>query len=421
MKVRYQIEYGMAHSILDSRGNPTTEAEVSLKNGGVGIAACPSGASTGKHEALEFRDGGETFGGKGVSSAIKNMKKLFEKLEGEENLNQRRLDALLCRYDGTDNKSRYGANAILPISLACARAHAASLGLPLYRYIGGILSNRMPIPMMNILNGGAHAANNLDIQEFMILPIGFSTYSEALRAGCEIYHTLGAILKRGGYETGVGDEGGYAPNLKSEEEALTLIGEAITEAGYDTERVKLALDVASSEWYADDKYRLPKSGRTFFTEEWIAHLSDWCDRYPIVSIEDGLGEDDFDGWKTLTERLGHRVNLVGDDLFVTNPKRLLLGIERRAGNAILIKPNQIGTLSEVLDVVALAKEKGYKIILSHRSGETADDFIADLAVGVGAEFIKCGAPCRSERIAKYNRLSIIESELENPVYKDYPE
>ena len=416
MKHTYQIKEILPRMILDSRGNPTTEAEVELSDGTIGIASCPSGASTGAHEALELRDGGDVFLGKGVKNAIGEMRKIAKHLCGETELTQCRVDSELIRLDGTDNKSQLGANSILPISLACARAHANQLGIPLYRYLGGIRTQRIPIPMMNILNGGAHAANSLDFQEFMIVPAGFSTYGEALRAGCEIYATLKKILMRNGYHTGVGDEGGFAPDLQDEHEALDLITEAIEEAGYDTKKIKIALDVAASEWYSNGKYLLPKSKRQWSATELIDHLEELCDRYPILSIEDGLAEDDFEGWKLLTERLGHRIQLVGDDLFVTNPKRLMVGIAERLGNAILIKPNQIGTLSEVFRVISLARAHGYACILSHRSGETEDTFLADLAVACEAQYIKCGAPCRSERVCKYNRLTQITEELICPIY-----
>ncbi|MBO5110227.1 MAG: phosphopyruvate hydratase [Clostridia bacterium] len=416
MKHTYEIKEILPRMILDSRGNPTTEAEVELSDGSVGIASCPSGASTGAHEALELRDNDKAFYGKGVQNAITSMRKLTKHLCGERELDQARVDLLLMRLDGTENKSKLGANSLLPISLACARAHANQLEIPLYRYLGGIHVHRLPIPMMNILNGGAHAANSLDFQEFMIVPAGFSTYGEALQAGCEIYATLKRILQNEGHHTGVGDEGGFAPDLTDEEEALQLIVSAIEEAGYDVKRVKIALDVAASEWFEDGRYRMPKSGRVWSAKELIAHLERLCDRYPILSIEDGLAEDDLDGWRLLTETLGHRVHLVGDDLFVTNPSRLKLGIDRDLGNAILIKPNQIGTLSEVFRVISLARAHGYSCILSHRSGETEDTFLADLAVASEARYIKCGAPCRSERVCKYNRLTQIAEELVSAVY-----
>ena len=416
MKHTYEIKEILPRMILDSRGNPTTEAEVELSDGTIGIASCPSGASTGSHEALEIRDGGAPFFGKGVHKAIQEMRKISKHLCGKTDLTQDQVDKELIRLDGTNNKSRLGANSLLPISLSCARAHANQLEIPLYRYLGGIQTNRIPIPMMNILNGGAHASNTLDFQEFMIVPVGFDSYSDALRAGCEVYTVLKQILIRNGCHTGVGDEGGFAPDLENEFEALDLICDAIRESGYDTDRIKIALDVAATEWYTGSSYVLPKSKRHMTSEELIQHLETITNRYPILSIEDGLAEDDFQGWQLLTDRLGQRVQLVGDDLFVTNPTRLMTGIQKRLGNAILIKPNQIGTLSEVFHVISLARAHGYSFILSHRSGETEDTFLADLAVACEAKYIKCGAPCRSERVCKYNRLTQIAEELISPLY-----
>ena len=416
MKHTYEIKDILPRMILDSRGNPTTEAEVELTDGTVGVASCPSGASTGKHEALELRDGEAAFCGKGVQKAIVNMRKIAEHLCGESELTQARIDNALVHLDGTINKSHLGANGTLPISLACARAHANQLDIPLYHYIGGIRVNRIPVPMMNILNGGAHATNSLDFQEFMIVPIRFPSYQRALQAACEIYAALKKLLSERGYSTGVGDEGGFAPDLATEEEALLCITEAIGRCGYSTDQIKIALDIASSEWYRDGEYLLPKHGIRYTHDELIAWYERLCEKFPIISIEDGLAEDDFDGWASLTKRLGNKIQLVGDDLFVTNVMRLRAGIDRKIGNAILIKPNQIGTLTEVFDVITLARAHGYKCILSHRSGETEDTFLADLAVGCDANFIKCGAPCRSERVCKYNRLLQIAEELNSPLY-----
>ena len=405
------IENIHAREILDSRGNPTIETTVTLSDGSIGCAAAPSGASTGKYEAHELRDGDtKRYMGKGVLSAVENVNgKIFPELRGMKCENSL-VDSRMIRLDDTENKKRLGANAILSVSLACAKAAASHAKMPLYRYIGGTSGVTLPVPMMNILNGGAHAANNIDIQEFMIMPIGFGTFSEALRAGCEIYHTLGRILKKDGQETTVGDEGGFAPNLKSHTEALDYIIAAINESGYEGQ-VKIALDAAASEWAEGDKYTQPKSGKQFdsvsLTNEW----QELCAKYPIISIEDGLGEDDNDGWKSMTEKLGGSIMLVGDDYFVTNPKKLMEGIRNHCGNSILVKPNQIGTLSETVEVVRTARRFGYATIISHRSGETSDTTIADIAVGMNAGYIKTGAPARSERCAKYNRLLEIEEEL----------
>ena len=401
-----QITRVVAREILDSRGNPTLECCVSLKSGCVGVASVPSGASTGKFEAHELRDGDSArYGGKGVLDAVCNVNKtIAPAIVGASPFEQGEIDSVMKMLDGTENKAKMGANAMLAVSLAVARAAASSLDMPLYRYIGGSAAKRLPVPMMNILNGGAHADNNLDIQEFMILPIGASGIEEAVRMGSEIYHTLGAILKKKGKSTAVGDEGGFAPSLADDKEAIELIVSAIEKAGYRTSEVMIALDVAASEWKTQDGYLLPKRRKHMTTDALIEELEALVHAYPICSIEDGLGEEDYDGWKKLTERLSSRVRLVGDDLFVTNPRRMREGIERGIANTVLIKPNQIGTVSETLEVIELARAAGYRHILSHRSGETEDTSIADLAVGTGAMYIKTGAPCRSERVAKYNRL-----------------
>ena len=401
-----------AHEILDSRGNPTVEATVVLEDGSRGCAASPSGASTGKYEAHELRDGDSArYGGRGVLKAVESVNGAIAKALRGMVCNQGMIDCVMIRQDESENKSRLGANAILAVSLAAAKAGAAHARLPLYRYIGGSNAVRIPTPMMNILNGGAHAGNNIDFQEFMIVPSGFGTFSEALRAGSEIYHTLGSILKKNGKATGVGDEGGFAPDLRDEEEALDYICSAIEQAGYTTDKVKIALDCAASEWADDDGYLMPKKNKRLTSAELIAHLSSISSKYPIVSIEDGVGEDDHDGWIDLTGELGDRLMLVGDDYFVTNPGRLCHGISIGAANAVLVKPNQIGTLSETLEVCRIAASNAYRQILSHRSGETEDTLIADIAVGINCGFIKTGAPCRSERTAKYNRLLTIEGEL----------
>lgn len=401
-----------AREALDSRGTPTVEAIVSLEDGSYGCAMVPSGASTGKYEARELRDGDEKrYGGMGVLRAVEKIRgPIHNELVGMKCV-QGAVDSRLIHLDDTENKKRLGANAMLAVSIAAARAGARYADMPLYRYIGGVSGSVLPVPMMNILNGGAHAANNLDIQEFMILPIGFGSFCEALRAGVETYHTLGAILKREGKNVGVGDEGGFAPDLDGPEEALDYIVRAVEEAGYDTDKIKIALDAASSEWAKGDAYVMPKSGSSFRADELIRLWDDLSARYPIVSVEDGLGEDDRAGWRQMTERLGDRLMLVGDDYFVTNPKRLLDGIQNGCGNAVLVKPNQIGTLTETIEVVRTAKAHGYKTILSHRSGETGDTTIADLAVALNTGFIKTGAPCRGERTEKYNRLLKIEQDL----------
>lgn len=412
MKQRNRIEKITAREIIDSRGNPTVEAVVCTTHGFAGRAAVPSGASTGAHEAHELRDGDESrFNGRGVTEAVENINGVICRELSGMPLCQTAIDRAMISLDGTENKEDLGANAILAVSLAAARAGAASQRVPLYRYLGGVNASRLPVPMMNVINGGAHASNDLDVQEFMIMPIGFERYSDALRAGCEIYAALARILKADGKSTGVGDEGGFAPDLGSESEALDYLCRAITEAGYDTDRVKLALDAAASEWQSDGGYRLPKSGDRFTSSELCEKFAELSSRYPIISIEDPLGEDDFDGWHSMTERLGSKMMLVGDDLFVTNTGRLRRGISLGAANAILIKPNQIGTLTETLDVCRAARDNGYRFIISHRSGETSDSVISDIAVALGGGFIKAGAPCRGERVAKYNRLLEIESEL----------
>lgn len=404
-----------AREILDSRGNPTVEVEVMLEDGAFGRAAVPSGASTGVHEAVELRDGEKgRYLGKGTTQAVSNVLEIIAPaLIGLSAYNQADIDQLLIQLDGTDNKGKLGANAILGVSLAVAKAAADSLGMPLYRYIGGANAKTLPVPMMNILNGGQHADNNVDIQEFMVMPVGAATFAEALRMGAEIFHNLKAVLKEKGYVTSVGDEGGFAPNLGSNEEALQVIVAAIERAGYKPgEDVRLALDVASSEMYEDGKYDLAGEGKVMTSEQMIDYYADLIDKYPIISIEDGLAEDDWEGWQQMSARLGSRVQLVGDDLFVTNTKRLKQGIECGAGNSILIKVNQIGTLTETLDAIEMAKRAGYTAVVSHRSGETEDTTIADIAVATNAGQIKTGAPSRTDRVAKYNQLLRIEQELD---------
>lgn len=399
--------------LMDSRSNPTVGASVILEDGSRGFAISPSGASTGAYEAHEMRDGDSSrYGGKGVLKAVSAINEIISPaLIGKPADDQRLIDKTMTELDGTENKSRLGANAILAVSLAAAKAAAAHYGMPLYRYIGGINAKVMPRPMMNILNGGAHAANNIDIQEFMIIPFNICCFSEGLRRCSEIYHALGSILKNRGKATGVGDEGGFAPDLDSDESAIELIIEAIEKAGYTTEDIKIALDVASSEWYSDGKYLLPKRNLKMTADALIEYYESLAEKYPIISIEDGAAEEDWNGWKKLTDRLGKRMQLVGDDLFVTNVRRFKKGIAEGAGNSILVKLNQIGTLSETLDVVELARENGYTAVISHRSGETEDTTIADLAVALNAGQIKTGAPCRTDRVAKYNRLLMIENEL----------
>ena len=410
-----QIDHIHAREILDSRGNPTVEADVTLVGGVMGRAAVPSGASTGAHEAVELRDGDpKRFAGKGVLKAVNNVNDaIARKVEGMSALNQTELDRVLIELDGTPNKSNLGANAILAVSLAAARAAANHQKLPLYRYLGGATANTLPVPMMNIINGGAHADNNVDFQEFMIVPVGAARFSEALRMGAEIFHTLKSVLKKKGYATSVGDEGGFAPNLKSNEEAIETIIEAIAQAGYQAgENVLLALDPAASEFYDGTAYVFKKSdGRRLSSDQMVSFWKDWAGKYPIISIEDGMAENDWDGWKALTDAIGQRVQLVGDDLFVTNTKFLQKGIELGVANSILIKVNQIGTLSETLECIELAKSNKRTAVISHRSGETEDAFIADLAVATNAGQIKSGSLSRSDRIAKYNQLLRIEEEL----------
>ena len=400
--------------LMDSRSNPTVGARVILEDGSCGFAISPSGASTGAYEAHEMRDGDSArYGGKGVLKAVSAINEIIAPaLKGIAADEQRLIDKTMTELDGTENKSRLGANAVLAVSLAAAKAAAAHYGLPLYRYIGGINAKVMPRPMMNILNGGAHAANNIDIQEFMIIPFNICCFSEGLRRCSEIYHALGSILKSHGKATGVGDEGGFAPDLESDEAAIELIIEAIEKAGYTTENTKIALDVASSEWYSGGEYLLPKRNIKMTADSLIDYYEGLAAKYPIISIEDGAAEEDWNSWKKLTDRLGKRMQLVGDDLFVTNVRRFKKGIAEGAGNSILVKLNQIGTLSETLDVVELARENGYTAVISHRSGETEDTTIADLAVALNAGQIKTGAPCRTDRVAKYNRLLIIENGLQ---------
>ena len=402
-----------AREIIDSRGMPTVEATVILSSGATGTASVPSGASTGIFEALELRDGGKRYFGKGVEKAVNNINnKISPALLGWDGTSVRRFDMGLLSLDKTENKSNIGANATLASSLALAKANANEEKVPLYKYLGGIFASKLPIPMMNILNGGAHASNNIDIQEFMIVPVGFDTFKTTLMAGCEIYNALKVILRDKGYSTTVGDEGGFAPNLSDETEAIDLIICAIKKAGYTTEQVKIALDVASSEWWiGKGKYKLPKAKAEYSSDELIQKWSELINKYPIISIEDPLGEEDYDGWVRITNELGSKIMLVGDDLFVTNKKRLAMGLEKKMGNSILIKPNQIGTLTETLDVIYQAKSHAYSTIISHRSGETDDTYISDIAVGTNAGFIKTGAPCRMDRVSKYNRLLKIEEEL----------
>ena len=404
------IEDVEAHEVLDSRGNPTVRATVRLSDGTEASAIVPSGASTGKREALELRDKDERYAGKGVLKAVSNVnEKIAEAVIGLDAYNQKAVDEEMLELDGTHNYSNLGANAVLGVSMAVARAAAKSLNIPLYRYLGGANASILPVPMFNIINGGAHANNSVDFQEFMIMPFGFSTFSEALRAATEIYHKLKSILNAAGHSTAVGDEGGFAPNLKDNEEPLKLISQAVKEAGYELgSQIKLALDVASSELYKDGKYEL--EGKKFSSDELISYYEKLCEKYPIFSIEDGLSEDDWGGWAELTKRLGSKVQLVGDDLFVTNEKILREGIEKKIANAILIKPNQIGSVTQTMQTVRLAQRNGYRCIMSHRSGESEDAFIADFAVALNTGEIKTGATSRSERNAKYNRLLEIELE-----------
>ena len=405
----------VAREILDSRGNPTVECDVYLDSGVMGRAAVPSGASTGIREALELRDKDARYGGKGVMKAVENIHaKIQPALIGFDVTQQASIDAQMIEDDGTENKSNFGANAILGVSMACARAAANYVGLPLYRYLGGMGAVQMPVPMMNVINGGAHANNNLDLQEFMIIPIGAPSFHEAVRYGAETFHALKKIINGRGMSTAVGDEGGFAPNIDSHEEAIELIIEAIRAAGYEPGKdIAIGLDCAASEFYEDGKYVQKGQGKTYTAEEWIKVLEGWVAKYPIISIEDGMAEVDWEGWKKLTDALGRRVQLVGDDLFVTNPKILAEGIQKGVANSILIKVNQIGSLSETLAAIEMAKRAGYSVVVSHRSGETEDSFIADLAVGVNAGQIKTGSMSRSDRMAKYNQLLRIEEELDD--------
>lgn len=421
MKEYLSIESIHALQVIDSRGNPTVQVEVVTEGGFSGIAMVPSGASTGSFEAVELRDNTQDFMGKGVKKAVNNVNiKIAEKLENMNVYDQRKIDKTLIELDGTHNKGNLGANATLAVSIAVARAAANSLGLSLYNYIGGINANELPLPMMNILNGGKHSDNNINIQEFMIMPIVNKTFYERLKIGVEVYHTLKKVLKEKGYSVAVGDEGGFAPNLKSEEEAIECIIEAITKAGYKPkEDVCIALDVASTEMYEEAK-KIGKDGYYFWKtnvlktkQEMIEYLIDLANKYPIISIEDGLAEEDWESWRILTEKLGDKIQLVGDDLFVTNFDRLNKGIQERVANAILVKPNQIGTLTETLDAIELAKKNGMTAVVSHRSGETEDTTLADVAVATNAGQIKTGAPCRTDRVAKYNRLLNIEDQLED--------
>lgn len=405
------IEEIKGRQVLDSRGNPTVEATVTLSDGTIQSAIVPSGASTGAFEAVELRDNDDVYFGKSVYKAVKNINEtLAHHLVGTSPYQQRLIDRMMCDLDGTENKKNLGANAILAVSIAVAKASASSLNLPLYRYLGGFNAHRLPCPMMNILNGGAHSDNNVDIQEFMIMPVGADSFRDGLRQCTEIYHTLKTLLKKDKLSTAVGDEGGFAPNLSGDEEALDYILKAIEEAGYNTENTKLALDIASSEWYAEGMYNLPKRKISMTTENMIEYLDNLTEKYPIISIEDGLSEFDWSGWEELTEKLSH-IQLVGDDLFVTNVNKLYNGIKVGAGNSILVKMNQIGTLTETFDAIELAHKAGYTTVISHRSGESEDTTIADIAVACNSGQIKTGAPCRSERTAKYNRLSRIEEEL----------
>lgn len=405
----------VAREILDSRGNPTVECDVYLDSGVMGRAAVPSGASTGIREALELRDKDARYGGKGVKKAVENIHaKIQPALIGFDVTQQASIDAQMIEDDSTENKSNFGANAILGVSMACARAAANYVGLPLYRYLGGMGAVQMPVPMMNVINGGAHANNNLDLQEFMIIPIGAPSFHEAVRYGAETFHALKKIINGRGMSTAVGDEGGFAPNIDSHEEAIELIIEAIKAAGYEPGKdIAIGLDCAASEFYEDGKYVQKGQGKTYTAEEWIKVLEGWVAKYPIISIEDGMAEVDWEGWKKLTDALGRRVQLVGDDLFVTNPKILAEGIQKGVANSILIKVNQIGSLSETLAAIEMAKRAGYSVVVSHRSGETEDSFIADLAVGVNAGQIKTGSMSRSDRMAKYNQLLRIEEELDD--------
>lgn len=411
-----KIQRVHAREVLDSRGQPTVEVEVALKNGVIGRATVPSGASTGEHEAVELRDGGKRFLGKGVARAVENVnRRLAPRLRGKEAQEQAAIDRMMIEMDGTSDKGKFGANAILGVSLAVAHAQARARGISLYRYLGGTAGKTLPVPMLNVLNGGAHADNNVDVQEFMIVPYGVKNFAEALRAAAEIFQMLKKVLHDRSYSTNVGDEGGFAPRVKSITEAIELLLEAIAKAGYKTgSQVALALDVAASEFYDNGRYVFKKSdGRERGHEEMVRLYEDWVRQFPIVSIEDGFAEDDWEGWKMMTEVLGNKIQLVGDDLFVTNKTRLKRGIDSKVANSILVKVNQIGTLTETLETMELAKASGYTTVMSHRSGETEDVTIADLAVATNAGQIKTGAPCRGERTAKYNQLLRIEEELGN--------
>jgi enolase len=408
------IEFVIGREVLDSRGNPTVEVEVVLEGGAVGRAIVPSGASTGQFEAVELRDGDDRYGGKGVLEAVDNVNgEIADAVEGLDALNQRTIDRILCDLDGTDNKSRLGANAILGASLAVAKAAATFLDLPLYRYVGGTNAHVLPVPMMNVLNGGAHADNNVDMQEFMIMPVGAPSFREALRWGAQTYHVLKKVLHDRGLSTAIGDEGGFAPNLGSNEEAVQVLLEAIEKAGFTPgDDIALALDAASTEFYRHGAYHLDGEGKSLAPADMADLLAGWCEKYPIVSIEDGMAEEDWRGWKELTDRLGASVQLVGDDLFVTNSERLSRGIETGVANSILVKVNQIGTLTETLEAVDLAHRSGYTAVMSHRSGESEDATISDLAVATNCGQIKTGAPARSDRVAKYNQLLRIEEDLD---------
>ena len=403
-----------AREILDSRGNPTVEVDVILESGGFGRAAVPSGASTGAHEAVELRDGDKSrYNGKGVLKAVENVNNIIaNELLGWDALDQVGIDEMLIELDGTPNKSNLGANAILGVSLAVAKAAASALEIPLYRYIGGVSARTLPVPMMNILNGGKHAVGSTDLQEFLIMPVGAPSFAEALRWCSEVYHSLKKVLAGRGYNTNIGDEGGFAPSLRSNEEAVEVIVEAIEKAGYTPgEQIFLALDPAASEIYEDGKYHLKKEGRVLSGEEMVAFYENWVNKYPIISIEDGLAEDDWDSWVLMHQRLGDRIQIIGDDLLVTNVERLKIGIQRRAANSILIKLNQIGTLTETIAAIEMAKRAGWTAVISHRSGETEDTTIADLSVAMNTGQIKTGAPCRTDRVAKYNQLLRIEEQL----------
>ncbi len=408
-----KIEYIEGIELLDSRGNPTIGVKIADNKGNIGFAIAPSGASTGKYEAFELRDGDKkVYNGKGTKKAVENVNKtIFDNVLNKCFCDQRSFDEMLLELDGTENKSKLGANALVATSLAFAKANAMYTGIPLYKYIGGENATTLPIPMMNILNGGAHSSNNIDIQEFMIVPVFKATFSERIRACVEVYHKLGEILKEKNLSCGVGDEGGFAPQLPNEEAAIELIIEAVDKSGYNTDDIKISLDIASSEWYSEKIYKKPKTGEIYDFSSLLQYYENLLTKYPIISMEDPFSDDDWESWKTFTNLHGKNLQIVGDDLFVTNYERLKKGINENVGNAILIKPNQIGTLTETLDVIKLAKMKGYKTIISHRSGETEDTSIADICVGTNAGQIKTGAPCRTDRVSKYNRLLLIEKEI----------